>query len=129
MTTITEHRALVDATTQVRDRVKLPVLPALPDFSALQMGIIGSATSLIVVPTLTLGLSMGSLSAVAVVLGFLLCGIVGVKCGVSMSRQADELSGFEKFLGGASIVGGSLALGIVMLVMFVLSLFAVLAPR
>lgn len=110
------------------------VLPVTtPRVSSMMLGALGSVVSLLGSVALYAGSVRNDWSSVPVVIGIFLCGVVGLYCGVSVqgssARSGVRQTGAERFLAGVSIVAGSISVGVVLLVLFVLGLLVVIASR
>lgn len=120
----------------------MSVLPALDQsvlrvtsarFPSLVLSVLGSVVSMFG----SIGIYAGSLNnewlQAPVIIGIFLCGVVGLVCGVwvhsSTMRTGGSLSGVERVLAGVSVVMGSLAVGVVLMIVAVLSLMAFISAR
>jgi hypothetical protein len=113
------------------DQHVLPV--TTPRFSTVLLSAFGAVVSLIGSVAIYAGSVRNDWSSVPVVIGIFLCGVVGLYCGVSVrgssARSGVQQTGAERFLTGVSIVSGSLSVGVVLLVLFVMGLLVVIASR
>lgn len=113
------------------DQHVLPV--TTPRFSPVLLSAFGAVVSLIGSVAIYAGSVRNDWSSVPVVIGIFLCGVVGLYCGVSVrgssARSGVQQTGAERFLTGVSVVSGSLSVGVMLLVLFVMGLFVVIASR
>jgi hypothetical protein len=113
------------------DQNVLPVVTVKA--SSVWRSALGAAVSLLGSVALYAGSVRNDWSSVPVVFGIFLCGVVGLYCGVSArgssARSGVRQTGAERVLTGVSLVAGTASVGVVLLVLFVMGLFVVLAAR